>query len=398
MKERDLERIVDKTIDSTKETLKKNVAEVELNTGEKSRKIKPPKEETKKVNSKKKDTEELEVLEISTKRSKKQLIGMILARTGICLGTLVLLLVIGLLGVVHIIEFGPSKTARNLFVNSALESSAGGILVTMFFSDEEIKEIRGMNSVEKIEDITDSTLVTTTTSELTQEQKEAIEIKEVSGDTYYGKLAFIRDPSRVVVGVSGDYGSGAKGKTVSEIAESYNAVLATNAGGFEDKGGVGNGGQPIGLVIADGELKYGSRGSNYEVIGIDNNNVLVVGDMTAGEALDRGVRDAVSFGPILIVNGEATTVTGRGSGLNPRTAIGQKADGTILLLVIDGRQVNSLGASYSDIIDIMLENGAINAANLDGGSSSLLYYNGEYINNCASLYGPRDLPTAIVVK
>ena len=70
----------------------------------------------------------------------------------------------------------------------------------------------------------------------------------------------------------------------------------------------------------------------------------------------------------------------------------------ILLVVIDGRQVNSLGASYSDVIELMLEYGAVNAANLDGGSSSLMYYNGEYINSCASMYGPRDLPTTIIVK
>ena len=90
--------------------------------------------------------------------------------------------------------------------------------------------------------------------------------------------------------------------------------------------------------------------------------------MTAQAALDRGVRDAVSFGPVLVVNGEAVEVNGSGSGLNPRTAIGQREDGSILLVVIDGRQVNSLGASYSDVIELMLEYGAVNAANLDGGS------------------------------
>ena len=162
--------------------------------------------------------------------------------------------------------------------------------------------------------------------------------------------------------------------------------------------GVGTGGEPDGLVISEGRLKWGSLGTTYGIIGIDNNNVLVVGDMTAQAALDRGVRDAVSFGPVLVVNGEAVEVNGSGSGLNPRTAIGQREDGSILLVVIDGRQVNSLGASYSDVIELMLEYGAVNAANLDGGSSSLMYYNGEYINSCASMYGPRDLPTTIIVK
>ena len=273
------------------------------------------------------------------------------------------LLLIGLLGVVRIMEFGPSKTARNLFVNSAMESSAGGILVTLFFSDEEIARIRAINSIQKTDEVTDSSLISDTTI-LTQEEKSMIEVIDIEKDTYRGKMMIVRDPSRVM------------------------GLLQS----------VGTGGEPDGLVISEGRLKWGSLGTTYGIIGIDNNNVLVVGDMTAQAALDRGVRDAVSFGPVLVVNGEAVEVNGSGSGLNPRTAIGQREDGSILLVVIDGRQVNSLGASYSDVIELMLEYGAVNAANLDGGSSSLMYYNGEYINSCASMYGPRDLPTTIIVK
>ena len=315
--------------------------------------------------------------------TKKRIALKIVRRVGICILTTVVLLLIGLLGVVRIMEFGPSKTARNLFVNSAMESSAGGILVTLFFSDEEIARIRAINSIQKTDEVTDSSLISDTTI-LTQEEKSMIEVIDIEKDTYRGKMMIVRDPSRVMVGTSGEYGKSCKGKKVSEIAESYGAIAATNAGGFRDAGGVGTGGEPDGLVISEGRLKWGSLGTTYGIIGIDNNNVLVVGDMTAQAALDRGVRDAVSFGPVLVVN--------------PRTAIGQREDGSILLVVIDGRQVNSLGASYSDVIELMLEYGAVNAANLDGGSSSLMYYNGEYINSCASMYGPRDLPTTIIVK
>ena len=86
----------------------------------------------------------------------------------------------------------------------------------------------------------------------------------------------VRDPSRVMVGTSGEYGKSCKGKKVSEIAESYGAIAATNAGGFRDAGGVGTGGEPDGLVISEGRLKWGSLGTTYGIIGIDNNNVLVV--------------------------------------------------------------------------------------------------------------------------
>lgn len=307
--------------------------------------------------------------------------------------TTILLIALLLLGVILILEFGPSKTARNLFVNSAMESSAGKFMATLFISKEEIAKIQKSNSVEKTTEVTDSDLI-----EVSDEHSDEIEIIEVSGSTFKGLLAIVHDPSRVTVATSGDYKDGRPGKTVADMASENNAVLAVNGGGFEDAGGVGNGGTPIGIVISDGEIKFGSPSRTYELIGFDNNNKLVVGNMTGSEAIDRGVRDALSFGPILIVNGNPAKVNGTGGGLNPRTAIGQRKDGAVLLLVIDGRQANSLGASYEDVLNVMLKYGAENAANLDGGSSSLLYYKGEYINNCASLYGPREMPTSFIVR
>lgn len=333
----------------------------------------------------------------------------IVLRSLISILTFVLTGLIGLLGCVYILEFGPSETARGLFVNSAMESSAGKFLATVFFSEEQILAMRKEHSVEVLDSITDTGLLEfTDEAEASQEtdghpeetefDETGIKIIDISGDTYKGKMMIIKDPGRVTVGISGDYGPDCSGKTVLQMAQFYGAAAAVNGGGFEDVNGVGNGGTPIGLVISEGRLKYGSFGGTYEVIGFDNKDALVVGKMTAQQALERRVRDAISFGPALIVNGEAAQVRGAGSGLNPRTAIGQRTDGAVLLLVIDGRQVNSLGASYADVIECMLAYGAVNAANLDGGSSSLMYYDGAYINSCASLYGPRNMPTSIIVR
>lgn len=305
------------------------------------------------------------------------------------------LVLVFLICVVLILEFGPSKTARNLFVNSAMESSAGKFLATMFISKERIEEIQKSNSVEKVKDTTDSSLIDISKD---KEDIDKLEIIKVKGSTFKGILAIVHDPSRVTIGVSGPYGPSYSGKTVEDMAKSYNAVLATNGGGFEDAGGMGNGGTPIGIVISEGKIVYGSASKTYELIGFDNDNKLVVGNMTGAEALNRGVRDALSFGPILIVNGKAAKINGTGGGLNPRTAIGQREDGAVLLLVIDGRQANSLGASYEDVMNVLLEYGAINGANLDGGSSSLLYYEGKYINNSSSLVGAREMPTSIIVR
>ena len=94
-------------------------------------------------------------------------------------------------------------------------------------------------------------------------------------------------------------------------------------------------------------------------------------------------------------------IKGQGSGANPRTAIGQRADGAILLLVTDGRGASGhLGATASDLISVMQEYGAVNAANLDGGSSSTMVYNGGYEMTSVTFYYQNSswkLPTAFVV-
>ncbi len=344
--------------------------------------------------------------------------------------TLVLILVILILGVVLTLEYGPSKSARNLFVNSAMESSAGKFLATTFLGKKNVEEIMKLNSIEETDEVTDSSLIVIappagSTEEASGEdtfvdpritaqaeldrlakrgmdltdlaEEEGIEIFQYHGPTFNAKVALIHDPSRVCVANCGHLGSG-RGMTVAAMAEANGALIAINGGGFEDEGGHGSGSIPIGIVIQDGELKWGELETTYEVIGFDSNNILVVGKMTAQKALDRGMQTALSFGPILIVNGEPTIVNGYGSGVNPRTAIGQASDGTVILIVADGRQPNSLGATYSDLINMMLEYGAVNAANLDGGSSSMMWYKGEYINQCASLYGARSIPTTILVK
>ena len=92
------------------------------------------------------------------------------------------------------------------------------------------------------------------------------------------------------------------------------------------------------------------------------------------------------------------------SGFNPRTVIGQRADGTVIFLCVDGRQAGSLGATYGDTIDIMVEYGAVNACNLDGGSSTVMLLRDEngqvqFVNNVSLLQeDPRRMPTAFMVR
>ncbi len=325
---------------------------------------------------------------------KKHPVRKIVLRSLLCFFTAVILVLAGGLGGLAILLRGPSPTARDLFVVSMAETSMGIIFPKIFCSNEEIEAIKAANTVVPTEDSVDPSLVHTDIDK----QQEPIVIEEVSGSTYKGKIMLIADPSRVKVAVRGEFSETAKGKSVKQMAEENGAIAGINGGWFYDPDGMGTGGLPVGLVISGGKLLYGNLNEKYEVIGFDNNNVLFTGLMTAKKALDSGIRDAVCFGPSLIVNGEPIMIKGLGSGLNPRSAIGQRADGTVIFLALEGRRASSLGATLNDVISVLMRYGAVNAANLDGGMSSILYYNGEYITESAGIGGnPRVIPDAFIV-
>lgn len=342
------------------------------------------------------------------RKRKPKMIWCVVRRIVLILATVILAALAALLGLVYVMEKGPSVTARNLFVISCKETSAIKWMPHIFLSDETVNEIVAQNAIKETDDITDPDLVRIPTPAEVQEAAEAdpdidpdgdgIDIMDVSGSTFKGKMMIVYDPSRVFVGISGAYGQSQAGKTLPDIISSYdNVVAGINGGGFDDRPGHMTGGEPWGIVMSEGELLWGEPYS-WDTIGITDENKLVVGMMNVYDAVAMGVRDAVKFGPILIVNGEPVEALGDGSGLNPRTAIGQRADGAMLLLAIDGRQSNSIGASLADVRDVMLDFGAVNAANLDGGSSTTMMYNGEMINQNASLIGLRKMPTAILVR
>ena len=295
------------------------------------------------------------------KKKKKSRAACVIRRILLVLLTVILAVLAALLGVVYVMEKGPSETARNLFVISCRETSAIKWVPNIFLSNEQVELIAAQNAIQETDDITDPDI---------DPDGDGIDIIDVSGSTFKGKMMVVYDPSRVFVGISGKFGLEEHGKTLPEIYDSYdNIVGAINGGGFDDRPGHMTGGEPWGIVMSQGEVLWGTpMYYTWDTIGITCDNKLVVGRMTVQEAVDMGVRDAVKFGPILIVNGEPVEALGDGSGLNPRTAIGQRADGAMLLLTIDGRQSNSM------------------------------IYNGEMINQNASLIGLRKMCTAILVK
>lgn len=332
------------------------------------------------------------ISETDEKTPRKLTIGGIFIRIGIILFILIVALLILAYTVMYNVIHGPSKTARDVFVTTCMETSFAKLFPPIYLTDAEIAEIQKDNTVIETNEAT----IAPKKFDDPEEDVKDIEVVDVFGSTYKGYMMIVKDPSRVVVGAPEKYDPEVPGFKLLDMIKQEGAVAGINGGGFVDLNGVGNGGTPLGFVVKDNKIL--SSGGASCIVGFDVNNVLHVGVMTEQQLIDKQIRDAVSFGPTLIVNSKPIETVGNAGGLNPRTAVGQRADGSVLLLVIDGRQPHSLGASFKDIIDVMLEFGAVNAGNLDGGSSSMLYYNGEMLSTCASLYGPRNLPSAFLVK
>jgi len=234
--------------------------------------------------------------------------------------------------------------------------------------------------------------------EASEEPKPLAQIETIDGKGYHGYLLSVSDPKKIRLVVPNKAGRGEK---VSSMVERTGAVAGVNAGGFADPNWNGNGFQPIGLVISQGRVFYRDlpMDKSTQIVGIDKDGKMVAGRYSINELLDMGISEAVSFSPRIIVNGKGLIKNhSQGWGIAPRSVMGQKEDGTILFLIIDGRQPGySIGADLYDAQQIMLDHGAVIAANLDGGSSTVLVTEGGEIVNKPSTKGGRYLPTAFLV-
>jgi len=322
------------------------------------------------------------------------------------------MVILFLLGTLFVTFRGPSPTARDMLTLSLLETSALKFVPGLFIPRELVNKIIENNVVVESAIITDTSLIAMSISrdggsndsnnsaeDEWADYPDGIRIDKILGGTYRGYVMLIRDPSRLYVATSSDFKSGQPGMRILDAVRKEDAIAGINGGGFPDINGVGAGDLPIGLVFSKGQRLWGDENTVYSsVIGFDSNDVLIVGNFSVKTAREMGIRDALCFGPTLVVNGEPMEVRGLGGGLNPRSAIGQRKDGTVILLCVDGRMANSLGAAFSDLIEVMLRYEAVNASNLDGGTSTTLAYNNELVNVHSNLYGPRRIPTFFMVR
>lgn len=286
--------------------------------------------------------------------------------------------------------YGPYPNFRNWLVTTAMTTMNHQYFATTFYSEDRINKVLEQNNVVEPEFNTDTSLIVAEEKPYVDEyDKEVLEreegaiykLIEINESSFSGYMAVIYDPSKIKVVASKYLGS--KGEYLVDMAKRENAVVAINGGGFIDINGLGNGGQPVGTIIQNGQiLNYNSWTWNRGIIGFTNDNKLYLGKISATEAVNIGIRDAVEFGPFLIVNGESSFINGNGGyGYHPRSAIAQRQDGIVLFLVIDGRSLKSRGADMNELVKILLRYHAYNAANLDGGNSSVLVINNQIVNH-----------------
>lgn len=324
----------------------------------------------------------------------------------------VLFLVATLLITMKMICSDISQSAKELFATTLLETGQMKFLATTFLSPEEIQQLVNGNSVSEM-----NAEISTSLIKGGNKNPNGIELKEISGQNFFAKMLIVNDPSRVKL--STIYPWKAKGSELAELVKKEDAIGGVNGGLYLSKGN--SGGQPLGLAVSNGEIQYNKPSgiAGLYLIGLDKQNILRIINLEGKNAKEveevikrEGIRDAVAFQEEasdknnhfvkLIINGEVRHVEGRGSGANPRTAIGQRADGTILLLVTDGRGASGhLGATAADLIKVMKDYGAVNAANIDGGSSSTMYYKDKYEMTSVTFYYANsswNLPTAFVIE
>lgn len=293
-----------------------------------------------------------------------------------------------------LIRIGVFPRLQEFVVTSAMTTLSHQYLADIVASKDKIQNIMDNNKVvENYEDFDSSKI-----NENGVVSDDRVELTDISRDGYTGYMLTITNPKRIFLGTPKNLGG--SGSKISTLVKDYNAIAGVNAGGFSDENGKGSGGTPTGIIIQDGEIKYVDKSiSKFNIIGFNKDNVLVIGQYTLNQIKKLNLRDAVNFRPFLILNGKPVKMYGNGGwGTAPRTAIGQKEDGTVLFVVIDGRQIHSAGATMKQMQEIMIENGAVNATNLDGGSSSVMYFDNKIINSPSSPYGDRYLPSAFLIN
>ena len=344
------------------------------------------------------------------KKKKKKgsgLFGRIVRRFFLVLFTVIALILVAACLAANLIFNGPSPAARDILTMTLLEPSGTKWIPGLFMDAQTLDSIRTRDDSNLKDEFSNTSEIVinkdTAISAGTDEwanSPDGIRFESHSGDTYNAHIMIVRDPSKVYLGTSTEnFSTSIPGTRIDDQIETDGAIAGVNAGAFFD-----NGNSKGVCKWTTGSPPNGIKG----FAGFNKDNILVVAqdNLSKAQAEELNIRDGCCFGPVLIMNGEINQEAyNSNSGWNPRTAIGQRKDGAVVFVCIDGRQAGSAGGTYKDVIDIMIEYGVVNACNMDGGSSSIMVYRDTYglfgeagtvqvINSYSLLQErPRKMPT-----
>ncbi len=320
------------------------------------------------------------------------------------------------ISIILFLLYGPWNGFRDWLITTAMNTFHHQYLATWFYSDETIQECLSRNRIIQVTGYTDESLIqfidysnrkniqykNKYERQILEKDKNNNDYKIIKidgGAKFSGYMAAIYDPSRVeVISEPNSTPGQCTRQYLTDLSKSSNALVAINGGGFSYV--TKDDAIPLGLTISKNRLI--SDNPYAGIIGFNTRHKLILGNFSSEEAISNNIRDCISFEPYLLMNGQKSQVLGNGgSGTSPRTAIGQRADGIVLFLVLDGNRVLGQGATMQDLIDIFERYGAINAANLDGGNSTTMTVKGKVVNDPITKNGNSDIrliPSAFILR
>lgn len=297
------------------------------------------------------------------------------------------------------VVYGPYAGFRNLIINTAMSTKTHQYIAYTFWSDETIQNILSQGAYIPINDAVDLDKIVIDTGpkkDYDNEYDEQILTRDPGNEDYkylkvkVGKydahLVAIYDPSKVQLIHSKSFGSGTGQERIKDMCQRMGGTVCINGGMFVDYGWGSD--VPMGYLIKDGKIIWSDNDGKANLIGFNKDNKLLLTYATGQEAIDMGMRDALEFGPFLIVNGKElqfVNATVGGYSRAARVAIAQRKDGVVLFLVTEG--THAAGPNMMEVIETLKLYGAYNAANLDGGTSAQLAINGKIINTPKNIYG-----------
>ncbi len=290
-------------------------------------------------------------------------------------------------------------TFKQTIISTALTTKTHQYIAYTFYSEDTVKDVANQNSYEAITDdvnLDDIVIDTAPKKSYDNEYDEAVLTRDVGNEDYKyipvkvgeydAHLVVIYDPAKVHLIASKAFNTGSGMESIQEMCERTGGKVCINGGRFKDTNGWGSD-IPSGTLIKDGKIIWSDSIERRNLIGFTKDNKLLLINATANEALAKGMRDALEFGPFLMINGKSIKFNSSSGGYQraARVAIAQRKDGIVLFLVTEG--VHTDGPNLKEVIDLLKLYGAYNIANLDGGTSAQLVINNKLINDPRNVYG-----------